>query len=149
MNRTFTLCFLLYPIALPFGYVLVYTFYHYAVPDANSDLTAYREVSISIPDGSKVTGNRTGVFILQNRWILINGEVSLSFVNMTNWSQEILLSCSEHPIRDTNFTAIDETGYGFTCSFKTTGLITMSLRGYIPENKSQILRFSHIAFMSV
>lgn len=39
MNRTFTLCFLLYPIALPFGYVLVYTFYHYAVPDANSDLT--------------------------------------------------------------------------------------------------------------
>ena len=40
MNRTFTLCFLLYPIALPFGYVLVYTFYHYAVPDANSDLTS-------------------------------------------------------------------------------------------------------------
>ena len=39
MNRTFTLCFLLYPIALPFGYVLVYTFYHYAVPDANSDFT--------------------------------------------------------------------------------------------------------------
>lgn len=39
MNRTFTLCFLLYPIALPFGYVLVYTFYHYAVPDANSNLT--------------------------------------------------------------------------------------------------------------
>ena len=38
MNRTFTLCFLLYPIALPFGYVLVYTFYHYAVPDANSNL---------------------------------------------------------------------------------------------------------------
>ena len=37
MNRTFTLCFLLYPIALPFGYVLVYTFYHYAVPDANSN----------------------------------------------------------------------------------------------------------------
>lgn len=39
MNRTFTLCFLLYPIALPFGYVLVYTFYHYAVPDANSNIT--------------------------------------------------------------------------------------------------------------
>lgn len=39
MNRTFTLCFLLYPIALPFGYVLVYTFYHYAVPDANSDMS--------------------------------------------------------------------------------------------------------------
>ena len=38
MNRTFTLFFLLYPIALPFGYVLVYTFYHCAVPDANSDL---------------------------------------------------------------------------------------------------------------
>lgn len=38
MNRTFTLCFLLYPIALPFGYVLVYTFYHYAVPDANSNI---------------------------------------------------------------------------------------------------------------
>ena len=41
MNRTFTLCFLLYPIALPFGYVLVYTFYHYAVPDANSDLNGF------------------------------------------------------------------------------------------------------------
>ena len=40
MNRTFTLCFLLYPIALPFGYVLVYTFYHYAVPDANSNFNA-------------------------------------------------------------------------------------------------------------
>ena len=39
MNRTFTLCFSLYPIALPFGYVLVYTFYHYAVPDANSNFT--------------------------------------------------------------------------------------------------------------
>lgn len=38
MNRTFTLCFSLYPIALPFGYVLIYTFYHYAVPDANSNL---------------------------------------------------------------------------------------------------------------
>ena len=38
MNRTFTLCFSLYPIALPFGYVLIYTFYHYAVPDANSNI---------------------------------------------------------------------------------------------------------------
>lgn len=42
MNRTFTLCFLLYPIALPFGYVLVYTFYHYAVSDANSDLDSLK-----------------------------------------------------------------------------------------------------------
>lgn len=40
MNRTFTLCFSLYPIALPFGYVLIYTFYHYAVPDANSNLAS-------------------------------------------------------------------------------------------------------------
>lgn len=38
MNRTITLCFSLYPIALPFGYVLIYTFYHYAVLDANSNL---------------------------------------------------------------------------------------------------------------
>ena len=45
MNRTFTLCFLLYPIALPFGYVLVYTFYHYAVPDANSDLACAKYAS--------------------------------------------------------------------------------------------------------
>lgn len=44
MNRTFTLCFLLYPIALPFGYVLVYTFYHYAVPDANSNLNNLSDV---------------------------------------------------------------------------------------------------------
>ena len=45
MNRTFTLCFSLYPIALPFGYVLIYTFYHYAVPDANSNfkVTNYAE----------------------------------------------------------------------------------------------------------
>ena len=49
MNRTFTLCFLLYPIALPFGYVLVYTFYHYAVPDANSDLNGFH-VYASISD---------------------------------------------------------------------------------------------------
>ena len=49
MNRTFTLCFLLYPIALPFGYVLVYTFYHYAVPDANSDLNGFH-VYTSISD---------------------------------------------------------------------------------------------------
>ena len=148
MNRTFTLCFLLYPIALPFGYVLVYTFYHYAVPDANSDLTTYTRASTSIPDGSKVTGNRTATFILQNRWILISGEISLSFENVTKWSQESLLQSSVRPIADTNFTAIDENGYGFTCSFKSTGLITMAVRGYIPENKSQILRFSHIAFIS-
>ena len=45
MNRTFTLCFLLYPIALPFGYVLVYTFYHYAVPDANSDFACAKYAS--------------------------------------------------------------------------------------------------------
>ena len=44
MNRTFTLCFSLYPIALPFGYVLIYTFYHYAVPDANSNLTGLSKI---------------------------------------------------------------------------------------------------------
>lgn len=113
-----------------------------------SNLTTYTRVSTSIPDGSKVTGNRTATFILQNRWILISGEISLSFENVTKWSQESLLQSSVRPIADTNFTAIDENGYGFTCTFKSTGLITMTLRGYIPENKSQILRFSHIAFIS-
>lgn len=45
MNRTFTLCFSLYPIALPFGYVLIYTFYHYAVPDANSNLAGLVKIA--------------------------------------------------------------------------------------------------------
>lgn len=61
MNRTFTLCFLLYPIALPFGYVLVYTFYHYAVPDANSDLSR------------KVTGNCV-IKSLDNTGAVSNGK---------------------------------------------------------------------------
>ena len=50
MNRTFTLCFSLYPIALPFGYVLIYTFYHYAVPDANSNLTSILPFNNTIKD---------------------------------------------------------------------------------------------------
>ena len=50
MNRTFTLCFSLYPIALPFGYVLIYTFYHYAVPDANSNLTSILPFDNTIKD---------------------------------------------------------------------------------------------------
>lgn len=50
MNRTFTLCFSLYPIALPFGYVLIYTFYHYAVPDANSNLTNIQVGAITVAE---------------------------------------------------------------------------------------------------
>lgn len=108
----------------------------------------YTRASTSIPDGSKVTGNRVTAVVCQDRWILISGEVSISFENVTRWNTETLLSCSVHPTMDTNFTAIDENGYGFTCSFKSTGLITMAIRGYIPDNKSQILRFSHIAFLA-
>ncbi len=59
MNRTFTLCFLLYPIALPFGYVLVYTFYHYAVPDANSDM---------VTNGYNINPN-----IVQTLFAIVNG----------------------------------------------------------------------------
>lgn len=64
MNRTFTLCFLLYPIALPFGYVLVYTFYHYAVPDANSNIE-YGTSKIGVVS-NKQSINKTVSFLKQH-----------------------------------------------------------------------------------
>lgn len=74
MNRTFTLCFLLYPIALPFGYVLVYTFYHYAVPDANSDLTrlsAIKESSTSYDVPQKTQQTFTPMKLSSGTWLII------------------------------------------------------------------------------
>ena len=145
MNRTFTLCFSLYPIALPFGYVLIYTFYHYAVPDANSNLNAVMTSSISIPPESPVTGNRADAKIHQNKFLILTGEVGIDFTNLKNWNGYNILRCSNGSKYPVNFIATDENGGSFHMQIQTNGIIRLSIRGYIPENKSQILRFFCIA----
>lgn len=112
MNRTFTLCFLLYPIALPFGYVLVYTFYHYAVPDANSDLNVKSVVDqFTAPANTKVTyaykyGNVVVLTIaisgIKDGWNYINLTTKYSVVcpavasihKSTGVDKDIFVSCT-------------------------------------------------------
>ena len=81
MNRTFTLCFLLYPIALPFGYVLVYTFYHYAVSDANSDLGYLGEIreaylSTAITPQSGQTYTIGSLSLETGKWLLFGATLA-------------------------------------------------------------------------
>ena len=81
MNRTFTLCFSLYPIALPFGYVLIYTFYHYAVPDANSNfkVTNYAEnLKFSSTIKSYNNTNKRSAHVIT----LLNG-IQIAIVNLS------------------------------------------------------------------
>lgn len=81
MNRTFTLCFLLYPIALPFGYVLVYTFYHYAVPDANSDLD--KKLNIT-------GGTLKGELRIEDNYLYLIASNAYSFLMKTDKSGKVV-----------------------------------------------------------
>ena len=81
MNRTFTLCFSLYPIALPFGYVLIYTFYHYAVPDANSNLGYLGEIrevylSTAITPQSGQTYTIGSLSLETGKWLLFGATLA-------------------------------------------------------------------------
>ena len=111
----------------------------------NSDLNAVMTSSISIPSGSPVTGNRTDAKIHQNKFLILTGEVSIDFTNLKNWNGYDILRCSNGSKYPVNFIATDENGGSFHVQIQTNGIIRLSIRGYIPENKSQILRFFCIA----
>jgi hypothetical protein len=111
----------------------------------NSDLNAVMTSSISIPSGSPVTGNRTDAKIYQNKFLILTGEVSIDFTNLKNWNGYDILRCSNGSKYPVNFIATDENGGSFHMQIQTNGIIRLSTRGYIPENKSQILRFFCIA----
>lgn len=110
-----------------------------------SDLNAVMTSSISIPSGSPVTGNRTDAKIHQNKFLILTGEVSIDFTNLKNWNGYDILRCSNGSKYPVNFIATDENGGSFHMQIQTNGIIRLSIRGYIPENKSQILRFFCIA----
>lgn len=101
--------------------------------------------STSIPTGSTVTSNRTNSKIYQNRFLIITGEVGIDFTNFQKWNGYIILQCAVKPIYNTNFIATDENGGSYHMAIETTGNIRLSIRAYIPDNKSQILRFFCIA----
>ena len=110
-----------------------------------SDLNAVMTSSISVPSGSPVTGNRADAKIHQNKFLILTGEVSIDFTNLKNWNGYDILQCSNGSKYPVNFIATDENGGSFHMQIQTNGIIRLSIRGYIPENKSQILRFFCIA----
>ena len=116
-----------------------------AVNALYSDLNAVMTSSISIPSESPVTGNRAGAQIHQNKFLILTGEVGIDFTNLKNWNGYDILRCSNGSKYPVNFIATDENGGSFHMQIQTNGIIRLSTRGYIPENKSQILRFFCIA----
>lgn len=110
-----------------------------------SNLNALTNSSISIPSGSPVTGNRANAKIYQNSFLLVSGEVGIDFTNLKNWNGYNILQCSSGSKYTINFIATDENGGSYHMQIGTNGIIKLSIRGYTPENKSQILRFFCIA----
>lgn len=105
------------------------------------------EKAISIIDTNLVTGNRTGCFLLQNKWIVITGELDVNFESIQKWTNNAILKCPVAPLFNfTNFIITDEDGYSYIGYIKSDGIINFSVRDHIPENKKQILRFYCIAF---
>lgn len=111
----------------------------------NSDLNAVMTSSISIPSGSPVTENRADAKIHQNKFLILTGEVSIDFTNLKNWNGYNILQCANGSRYTVNFIATDENGGSYHMQIGTNGIIKLSIRGYTPENKSQILRFFCIA----
>lgn len=111
----------------------------------NSDMNALTDSSISIPSGSPVTGNRASAKIYQNSFLVLSGEVSIDFTNLKNWTGYNILQCSSGSKYTINYIATDENGGSYHMQIETNGIIKLSIRGYLPENKSQILRFFCIA----
>lgn len=110
-----------------------------------SNMNALTDSSISIPSGSPVTGNRAGAKIYQNSFLVLSGEVGINFTNLKNWTGYNILQCANGSKYTINFIATDENGGSFHMQIDTNGIIKLSIRGYMPENKSQILRFFCIA----
>ena len=108
-------------------------------------MNALTDSSISIPSGSPVTGNRVNAKIYQNSFLVLSGEVSIDFTNLKNWNGYNILQCANSSRYNVNFIAIDENGGSFHMQIDTNGIIRLTIRGYLPENKSQILRFFCIA----
>lgn len=111
----------------------------------NSNMNALTDSSISIPSGSPVTGNRANAKIYQNSFLVLSGEVSIDFTNLKNWNGYNILQCANSSRYNINFIATDENGGSFHMQIDTNGIIKLTIRGYLPENKSQILRFFCIA----
>ena len=111
----------------------------------NSNMNALTDSSISIPSGSPVTGNRVNAKIYQNSFLVLSGEVDIDFTNLKNWNVYNILQCSSGSKYTINFIATDENGGSYHMRIETNGITKLSIRGYIPENKSQILRFFCIA----
>lgn len=116
-----------------------------AVNALYSNMNALTDSSISIPSGSPVTGNRAGAKIYQNSFLVLSGEVGINFTNLKNWTGYNILQCANGSKYTINFIATDENGGSFHMQIDTNGIIKLSIRGYMPENKSQILRFFCIA----
>lgn len=116
-----------------------------AVNSLYSNMNALTDSSISIPSGSPVTGNRASAKIYQNSFLVLSGEVSIDFTNLKNWTGYNILQCSSGSKYTINFIATDENGGSYHMQIETNGIIKLSIRGYLPENKSQILRFFCIA----
>ena len=110
-----------------------------------SNMNALTDSSISIPSGSPVTGNRASAKIYQNSFLVLSGEVGINFTNLKNWTGYNILQCANGSKYTINFIATDENGGSFHMQIDTNGIIKLSIRGYMPENKSQILRFFCIA----
>lgn len=110
-----------------------------------SNINALTNSSISIPSGSPVTGNRANAKIYQNSFLLVSGEVGIDFTNLKNWNGYNILQCANGSQYTVNFIATDENGGSYHMQIETNGIIKLSIRGYTPENKSQILRFFCIA----
>ena len=108
-------------------------------------MNALTDSSISIPSGSPVTGNRVSAKIYQNSFLVLSGEVSIDFTNLKNWTGYNILQCSSGSKYTINSIATDENGGSYHMQIETNGIIKLSIRGYLPENKSQILRFFCIA----
>lgn len=111
----------------------------------NSNMNALTNSSISIPSGSPVTGNRVNAKIYQNGFLVLSGEVDIDFTNLKNWNVYNILQCSSGSKYTINFIATDENGGSYHMRIETNGITKLSIRGYIPDNKSQILRFFCIA----
>lgn len=116
-----------------------------AVAQLYSNMNALTDSSISIPSGSPVTGNRVSAKIYQNSFLVLSGEVSIDFTNLKNWTGYNILQCSSGSKYTINSIATDENGGSYHMQIETNGIIKLSIRGYLPENKSQILRFFCIA----
>lgn len=116
-----------------------------AIAQLYSNMNALTDSPISIPSGSPVTGNRAGAKIYQNSFLVLSGEVGINFTNLKNWTGYNILQCASGSKYTINFIATDENGGSYHMQIETNGIIKLSIRGYLPENKSQILRFFCIA----